>query len=70
MRTAMYTAARAIAIGDHRDAAVDLALGEYLGFAGHRRFGWEGSAMIRKRGGAPAGEARELDALLSIYVGW
>jgi hypothetical protein len=37
MRTAMYTAA--IAIGDHRDAAVDLAFSEYLGFAGHRRFG-------------------------------
>ena len=57
-------------IGDHRDAAGELALGEYRSFTGHRRFGWEGSAVFRKRGGAPAGEARELDALVVIYVGW
>jgi hypothetical protein len=70
MRTAMYTAARAIVIGEHQDGAAELAIGEYLSFSGHRRFGWEVGVVIRKRGGVPAGEARELDALVSIYVGW
>jgi hypothetical protein len=70
MRTAMYIATRAIVIGAHPDAAIELALGEYLVFSGHRRFGWEGSAVIRPRDDAPAGESRELDALISIYVGW
>lgn len=69
-RTAVYAAARALAIGDHQDGAAELVIGEYLSFSGHRRFGWEGGAVIRKRGGAPADEARELDALISIYVGW
>jgi hypothetical protein len=70
MRTALYTAARAVVIGDHQDAAAELAVGEYLLFTGSKRFGWEGSALFRQRGGTSAGEARELDAQLSIYVGW
>ncbi len=70
MRTAAYAAARALVIGDHRDGAVELVVGGYLSFAGHRRFGWEGGAVIRPRAGVPVGEARELDALVSIYVGW
>ena len=70
MRTAMYTAARGLAIGEHHDGAVELALGEYLVFAGDSRFGWESSAVIRRRNGVGAGEARELDALVTIYVGW
>jgi hypothetical protein len=70
IRTAMYTAARAIVIGGHQDGAAELALGEYLQFAGGTRFGWEGSAQIRRRNGAAANESRELDALISIYIGW
>jgi hypothetical protein len=70
MRTAMYTAARAIVIGGHQDGAAELALGEYLLFTSGKRFGWEGSALIRPRGDSAASQARELDAQLSIYLGW
>lgn len=70
MRSAAYTAARALAIGEHRDGAIELVIGEYLVFAHGSRFGWEGGAVIRKRNDVPAGEARELDAVVTIYVGW
>jgi len=69
MRTAAYAAARAIAIGDHHDGAAELVIGEYLIFAGGSRFGWEGGAVIRRRNEVAAGEARELDALVTIYIG-
>lgn len=70
MRTAMYTAGRAIVIGGRQDGAVELVLGEYLLFARGVRFGWEGGAQIRRRNDIDARESRELDALASIYVGW
>jgi hypothetical protein len=68
MRTVAYTAARAIAIGENRDGAVELVLGEYLYMSRDRRFGWEGGALIRPR--AERSDERELDAVVSIYVGW
>ncbi|HUJ62696.1 MAG TPA: hypothetical protein VLX92_29540 [Kofleriaceae bacterium] len=70
MRTAIYLAARAIVIGGHQDGAAELAMGEYLLFADGKRFGWEGGAMIRPRNDAAPDQAKELDALMSIYVGW
>jgi hypothetical protein len=70
MRTAIYLAARAIAIGQHQDGAGELAFGEYLLTGRRGVFGWEGAAMFRARNDVAAGEARELDALLNIYVGW
>jgi hypothetical protein len=70
MRTAVYAAARAIVIGGHRDGAVEAAIGEYLSFRGGSRFGWEGGALIRPRADAAEPGPRELDALVTIYVGW
>jgi hypothetical protein len=68
MRTAIYTAARAIAIGENRDGAAQIVIGEYLLRASGTRFGWEGGALIRPR--AERSDARELDAIMTIYVGW
>jgi hypothetical protein len=71
MRTAMYVAARAIAIGKHQDGATELVVGEYLSRgAGKTRFGWEGGAMLRPRSHAQPDRARELGAIMSIYVAW
>jgi hypothetical protein len=67
VRTSLYLAARAVAIGAHRDGAVELMMGEYLTLAHDRRFGWEGGAMIRPR---TDGVDHELDTLLTIYYGW
>jgi hypothetical protein len=33
-------------------------------------FGWEGGAMMRARNDVPTSVAQELDALLTVYVGW
>jgi hypothetical protein len=68
IRTAIYTAARGVVIGEHQDPAAELVLGEYVTI-GHTtaRVGWEGGAMIRPRD--RAGD-RELDAVLTCYVGW
>lgn len=68
MRTAIYTAARGVVIGKHQDPAAELVLGEYVTIGSSTaRFGWEGGAMIRPRD--RAGD-RELDAVLTFYVGW
>jgi len=70
LRTAVYVAARAIAIGGRRDSGVELVFGEYVaGSAGRTRFGWEGGAMIRPRAQDDAG-SRELDAVVSLYLAW
>ena len=71
MRTVMYAAARADVIGKHQDGAAEFALGEYLLIGDSTtRFGWEGGAMIRPQPHAGAAHAKELDALMSIYLGW
>jgi hypothetical protein len=68
MRTAIYVAARAIAIGENRDGAAEIIIGEYLIRRSGVRFGWEGGALIRPR--AERSNDRELDAIIAIYVGW
>jgi hypothetical protein len=70
MRTAIYLAVRAIAIGEHQDGAGELAFGEYLLTGRRGVFGWEGAAMFRARHDVAPSEAREVDALLNIFVGW
>jgi hypothetical protein len=70
MRTAVYLAARAVAIGQHQDGAGEVAFGEYLLTSRNGVFGWEGAAMMRARKDVAADESRELDALLTIFVGW
>lgn len=71
LRTGIYAAGRGVIIGKHQDGALELALGEYLEHGpGRTRFGWEGAVMMRPRSWDTADRARELDALVSIYVGW
>jgi hypothetical protein len=70
IRTAIYLAARAIAIGAHQDGAAELVLGEYLLTGPRSVFGWEGGAMMRARNDVASSDARELDAVLTIFVGW
>jgi hypothetical protein len=83
MRTSIYTAVRAIVIGENRDGAAELLIGEYLLRRSGVRFGWEGGALIRPRadrsgqepgaiGSMTRGRSddRELDAIAAIYVGW
>jgi len=68
MRTAIYSAVRGIAIGENRDGAAEIVIGEYLIRRSGVRFGWEGGALIRPR--AERSSDRELDAIMAIYVGW
>jgi hypothetical protein len=71
VRIVMYVAARADVIGKHRDGAGEAAIGEYILLGdGSTRFGWEGGAMMRPRPHAVASRSHELDALMSIYLGW
>jgi hypothetical protein len=69
-RVVSYVPVRAILIGGHQDPAVEFGIGQYFPLRDHRRVGYECTGMLRKRpDGAPA-EARELDMLLSVFVGW
>src|SRR5262249_50978841 len=68
MRTAIYAAGRAIVVGENRDGATEIVIGEYLIRRSGVRFGWEGGALIRPR--AERSTDRELDAIMTIYVGW
>lgn len=70
MRTGIYLAGRGLVIGEHRDAAAEFVLGEYLDLARGRRFGWEGGAMMRPRGDESTNRSHELDAVVTIYYGW
>jgi hypothetical protein len=71
LRTGIYVAGRGVIIGKHQDGALELALGEYLEHgAGRTRFGWEAAVMMRPRNDAAADRDHELDALVSIYLGW
>lgn len=70
MRTGLYTAGRAMIIGRHRDAAGEFVIGEYLMFGARTRFGWEGGAMVRPKPWAKPERAHEVDAVLTVYVGW
>lgn len=70
IRTAMYMAARALVIGDHQNGALELVIGEYLALGRATRFGWEGGAILRRRAGAAPTGSHELDAVVTIYLGW
>jgi hypothetical protein len=71
MHTGIYLAARGIAIGKQQDGAAEFAMGEYLSHGPDlRRFGWEGSVLVRPHPSGQADGTRELDALMSLYVSW
>jgi hypothetical protein len=67
MSGAVYLAGRGIAIGRHQDGAGELAVGEYCLMGGARRVGWEAGAIVRPH---DRDGRFELDAMLSLYVGW
>jgi hypothetical protein len=69
-RGGIYFAGRAILIGGHQDGAVELVIGSYITYnARGARVGWEGGAMMRPRHDTPTDQAKELDAVITMYVG-
>lgn len=69
-RMSLYAAARGLVIGDDHDGATELVIGGYVRLPGGTRVGWEGGAIARPRPHRGPAEARELDAVLTLYVGW
>jgi len=66
-RLGMYIAARALAIGLHRDGAGEFGVGEYIQITDKFRFGWEGAAVVRPQ---DRNGDRELDCVVNFYAGW
>jgi hypothetical protein len=68
-RGGFYLAGRGLLVGGHQDGGIELALGSYLTTERGTRIGWESAAIMRPRHDATADQARELDALVTLYVG-
>lgn len=71
MRSAFYLAARAKIIGKHQAGGAEFVFGEHILLgSGHTRLGFEGGLGIVKRPDKTAEQSPQLEALLTIYVGW
>jgi hypothetical protein len=70
VRGGIYLSARALVMGAHQDGAIEIVSGDYIMFGPRGcRLGWEGGAIIRPRQGVSSDQSKELDAVISVYIG-